>query len=194
MRARRIALLAFATLALAPVARAQEPYVGEIKLVPYNFCPNGWMEADGRLLPISENEALFFLYGTTFGGDAEQVFALPDLRGRVPIGIGTLPGGSTRALGQAGGVEAVTLTQSPLPAHTHPAGATTSLATVVSPGTSLQAAKNRTPVYRSGSGADVALAPEAVGPAGGSQPHENMAPYTTLRFCVSLFGVFPSQP
>jgi microcystin-dependent protein len=187
-------LLTFATLALASLARAEEPYVGEVKLLPYGFCPNGWLEAAGDLLPIAEYETLFFLYGTTFGGDGQETFALPDLRGRVPLGTGTRPAGSTRVLGETGGVESVTLTSGQMPMHAHQAGATTQLATVVSPGTSLQAAKNRTPLYRSGSGADVAFAPEAVGPAGGSQPHENMAPYTAMRFCVSLFGVFPSQP
>lgn len=193
MRVRRTVILAFATLALASVARAQ-PHIGEIKLLPYTFCPDGWMEAAGQLLPIADNEALFTLYGATFGGDGEQTFALPDLRGRVPLGTGTRPAGSTRVLGETGGVETVTLTPSQMPSHVHQAGATTQLADVLSPGTSLQAAKNRTPIYRSGSGADVAFAPEAVGPAGGSQPHENLAPYTTLRFCVSLFGVFPSRP
>jgi microcystin-dependent protein len=177
----------------AEEARAFEPYVGEVRLLAFNFCPNGWLEANGALLPISENEILFQLYGTTWGGDGETTFALPDLRGRTPIAVGQGPGLSSRQIGEAGGAETATLEQSQLPAHTHVAAATTDPASAVLPTGRLPSARSRTPIYRSGSPADAARAAAAVGTTGGGQPHENMAPFATLRWCVSLFGVFP-QP
>jgi microcystin-dependent protein len=188
-----IATAAVAWTLLVSAPALAQPNVGEIKLLPYNICPNGWLEANGALLPIAENDVLFVLYGTTYGGDGQETFALPDLRGRTPIGVGTGPGLSPRAHGESGGVEEVMLTASQLPLHTHAANASSSLANALSPEGALPASKSRTPLYRSGDAADIQRYPGSLDVAGGSQPHPNLPPYTTLRWCVSLFGVFPSQ-
>jgi len=185
------AIAAFA--ATAGSAHADQPYVGEVRLLAFNFCPVGWLPADGSLLSIAENDVLFSLYGTTFGGDGESTFALPDLRGRVPIATGTGPGLSTRLLGEQAGSEQVTLTTQQLPAHTHAAGASSQSANATNPGGKLLAAKSRTATYRTGSAANTPGAADAIAVAGGSQPHENMPPFTTLSWCVSLFGVYPNQ-
>ncbi|RIL06122.1 MAG: phage tail protein [Proteobacteria bacterium] len=196
---RRAALVA-CTLALAALLRAgaarAEPHIGELRLLPYGYCPNGWLEANGALLAISEHEALFTLYGTTFGGDGETSFALPDLRGRVPLARGTGGGLTPRALGDSGGDEEVTLALAQLPAHAHAAGASGESPNATSPAGTLAARKSRTPNYR------ITLDPPAVtpraadaaGPAGGGAPAPNLPPYTVLRWCVSLFGIYPQSP
>jgi microcystin-dependent protein len=169
-----------------------QPYIGEIRIFAGNFAPAGWMFCEGQLLPISENDALFTLIGTTYGGDGQETFGLPDLRGRVPIHTGQGPGISTnRILGEQGGVESVTLTTNQIPAHTHPLMASEAGATANTPQGNLtgEATKRfyRTP------GVLVNLAPGALSPSGGSQPHENTQPFLCVNFIISLFGIFPTQ-
>ena len=158
-----------------------------------NFAPAGWAFCDGQLLPISENETLFNLIGTTYGGDGQSTFALPDLRGRVPIHQGTGVGLTPRTLAQLGGVEGVTLTASEIPSHNHPlvAAATAAQATA-SPTGSLPAIAS-TPLYSAPISGTLAMDPTAVGSSGGSQPHNNVAPFLCVSFIISLFGIFPSQ-
>lgn len=161
------------------------PYLGEIRLFAGNFAPQGWAFCDGQLLAISEHDALFQLIGTTYGGDGESTFALPDLRGRLPIHRGV---GFT--IGQSGGTEDVTITTNQVPAHGHPLRAADLASSETSPGNNLTAEPTKR-IY--GSPASVsAMAPGAIGPRGGSQPHDNMQPFLSLSFILSLFGVFPS--
>src|SRR5690242_11731261 len=165
-----------------------QPYLGEIRMFAGNFAPAGWMFCEGQLLPISEYETLFNLIGTTYGGDGQSTFALPDLRGRVPLHFGN---GFT--LAETGGVETVTLTASQIPAHSHPLLTSTSVATTADPtGNVLALAPLATTLPY---GVDAPLTPlssTAVGPVGGSQPHENFQPYLCVDFIISLFGIFPS--
>ena len=170
-----------------------QPYVGEIRMFGGNFNPNGWMLCQGQLLPISEFETLFNLIGTTYGGDGQSTFALPDLQGRLPIHQGTNPkGGSTYVLAQNGGVEQVTLTVQQIPSHSHPFLATTDIANQGSPNNTLCAQPSVSKLYFAAAGSAV-MAANAVGPAGGSQPHDNFQPYLCINFIISLFGVFPHQ-
>lgn len=164
-----------------------QPYVGEIRMFAGNFAPAGWMFCEGQLLPISENETLFNLIGTTYGGDGQSTFGLPDLRGRLPMHMG-----NGFILAETGGVEEVTLTVNQIPSHSHPllgsnnqaasfaplnqVGGITQLATV-------------TPYTADNPG--LALAPTAVSTVGGSQPHTNFQPYLCVDFIISLFGIFP---
>jgi microcystin-dependent protein len=164
-----------------------QPFVGEIRMFAGNFAPAGWAFCAGQTLPISENEVLFQLIGTTYGGDGQSTFNLPDLQGRLPIHMGN---GFIQA--ETGGAEEITLTVNQIPAHSHPLIATTAVGTAASPQGSVLAASGSSNVYRPGPGAG-ALAPEAVGSAGGSQPHSNLQPYLGLNFIISLFGIFPSQ-
>jgi microcystin-dependent protein len=162
------------------------PYVGEIRLFAGNFAPQGWAFCSGQLLAISQNDVLFQLIGTTYGGDGQQTFALPDLRGRVPVHQG-----SGFVIGQMAGSETITLTQNQIPGHTHVPRANTAAASVTAPGGAVLAA---TSVNSYGPGpATVDMAAQAIAPAGGSQPHENMAPTLALSYIISLFGIFPSQ-
>jgi microcystin-dependent protein len=164
-----------------------QPYVGEIRMFGGNFAPAGWMFCDGQLLPISENETLFNLIGTTYGGDGESTFALPDLRGRLPIHQG-----SGFVLAETGGAEEITLTVNQIASHTHPLLASTS------PGISSNAQNNdicSSPsllLYIEGQSPDTNLSPSVVGPVGGSQPHTNFQPYLCVDFIISMFGIFPS--
>ena len=166
-------------------------YVGEIRLFGGNFAPAGWYFCDGSLIPITENETLFQLIGTTYGGDGEATFALPDLRGRVPVHQGTGAGLSTYVLGERAGVESVTLTAQQIPAHTHPLLLSTAPGTADSPQGNLPATPPAMRHYAEDS-ASVSLAPTALAGAGGSQPHDNMQPYLGLNFIISAYGVFPS--
>jgi microcystin-dependent protein len=194
---RRIcAAIAIATLVVgaAPRAEAQDRYVGQLMLVGFGFCPVGWVEANGALLPISEYDVLFTLVGTTYGGDGETTFATPDLRGRVPIGEGAGPGLTGRVLGERGGQESVTLTVPQMPVHTHTHAASTLEANTPNPAAALPARKLRTPLYRGGSPPNTSFDQAAITPAGGSQPHENMPPFTTLRWCISTSGIYPQHP
>lgn len=158
-----------------------------------NFAPAGWAFCDGSVLPISEFETLFMLIGTTYGGDGESTFALPDLRGRVPVHQGQGAGLSPRAIGQMGGVEQVTLAPSQMPSHNHVLNATATAATASSGvAGSLTGKAATTSLYGSTPGGQP-LAAQALAASGGSQPHNNMAPYVAMSFIISLFGIFPSQ-
>jgi microcystin-dependent protein len=165
-----------------------QPYVGEIRMFAGNFAPAGWMFCEGQLLPISEYETLFNLIGTTYGGDGQSTFALPDLRGRLPIHQGN---GFT--LAETGGSETITLTVSQIPAHTHPYLATTNFAGTNSPAGEVAAALNvaGNELYIPAAGT-TPMSPAAIGSTGGSQPHDNFQPYLCIDFIISLFGVFPS--
>jgi microcystin-dependent protein len=164
-----------------------QPYVGEIRMFGGNFAPAGWMFCEGQLLPISENEVLFQLIGTTYGGDGQSTFALPDLRGRVPIHTGA---GFT--LAQTGGVETVTLTTSQLPAHAHGFLATTSASNDANPANNLVSQASAFSPYINVA-PSLAMATQAIAPTGGNQPHNNFQPYLCIDFIISLFGIFPSQ-
>lgn len=177
-----------------------QPYVGEIRMFAGNFNPNGWMFCEGQLLPISENETLFQLIGTTYGGDGESTFALPDLRGRIPLHFGTGPDGVTYQQAEAAGVEEVTLSTQQIPVHTHPhfcssGGGTNSsnpaagVATTadISQYNDLTVAPNTAP------NAQLGAAPGFLSDiTGGSQPHENRMPFLCINYIISLFGIFPS--
>jgi microcystin-dependent protein len=166
-----------------------QPYFGEIRIFAGNFAPAGWMFCEGQLLPISEYETLFNLIGTTYGGDGQSTFALPDLRGRVPLHFGN---GFT--LAETGGVETVTLTSAQIPAHTHPLLATTNAANASAPVGKLAAITQASTVTPYGAdGPIVSMNPSSVGVSGGSQPHNNLQPFLCLDFIISLFGIIPSQ-
>jgi microcystin-dependent protein len=165
-----------------------QPYVGEIRMFAGNFAPAGWMFCEGQLLPISENETLFQLIGTTYGGDGESTFALPDLRGRIP-----LHQGNGLTLAETGGAEEITLTVSQITAHSHPLLATGNFGDKTSPQGNVAAAASVVNV--SGYGSDQPLtpvSPASVSQVGGSQPHTNFQPYLCVDFIISLFGIFPS--
>jgi microcystin-dependent protein len=164
-----------------------QPYVGEIRMFAGNFAPAGWMFCEGQLLPISENDTLFNLIGTTYGGDGESTFALPDLRGRLPLH----QGGST-VLAETGGAETVTLTAAQIPQHSHAFVAVGgAVGSQTSPAGSLPAQSyNVTPYINDAPTAS--FAGGAVGTTGGSQPHDNFQPYLCVEFIISLFGIFPS--
>ena len=169
-------------------------YVGEIRMFAGNFEPAGWAFCDGRLVPISENDTLFIVIGTTYGGDGQETFALPNLQSRIPIHQGTGPDGTTYQLGEMAGVESVTLTTQQIPNHTHPHGCSTGAGANTSDPTNAIASKADLSQYSS-SAPDSQLGTPALNSdiAGGSQPHENLMPYLTINFIISLFGIFP-QP
>lgn len=166
-----------------------QPYVGEIRMFAGNFAPAGWMFCEGQLLPISENETLFQLIGTTYGGDGQSTFALPDLRGRIPIHQG-----NGFILAETGGAEEITLTVNQIPAHSHPALATTNAAADTTPNNAsvLASASLATTTPYGQDAPFTNLAPTSIGPVGGSQPHTNFQPYLCVDFIISLFGLFPS--
>ena len=156
-----------------------------------NFAPAGWMFCDGNLLPISEYETLFNLIGTTYGGDGQNTFALPDLRGRLPIHQGTGSGLSTYTLAQTLGVEAVTLTVNQIPAHTHPMLASNAIANSPNPGNSLLALSSQVSMFFVDP-PNANMSVNAVTQAGGNQPHDNTMPFLCVSFIISLFGIFPT--
>lgn len=173
--------LTLATLSAGTAAQAIEPFIGEIRTFGFNFCPRGWAAADGQLLSISENSALFSLFGTYYGGDGRTTFGLPDLRGRSVMHHGQGPGLSPRTIGARGGQETVTLTQSEMPSHAHDvliAGANQN-----GGGTGIELREN----------ADISMASGGTGNAGGGQPHNNMPPFLVMNTCVALVGLYPSR-
>jgi microcystin-dependent protein len=163
-----------------------QPYVGEIRMFAGNFAPAGWMFCEGQLLPISEYETLFQLIGTTYGGDGESTFALPDLRGRLPVHQG-----NGFILAETGGTEEITLTVSQIPAHSHPFLASSNNAMSTSPQYAVLAATRSMEVYTS-EAPNLNMAAVSVVNTGGSQPHNNFQPYLCVDFIISLFGIFPS--
>ena len=164
-----------------------QPYVGEIRMFAGNFAPAGWMFCEGQLLPISEYETLFQLIGTTYGGDGESTFALPDLRGRLPMHQG-----NGFILAETGGVEEVTLTTNQIAAHSHPLVASTQTGTDKSPaGRVTDQTSGGVQIYIE-EAVDQPMAANAIQPQGGSQPHTNFQPYLCVDFIISLFGIFPS--
>lgn len=162
------------------------PYVGEVRMFAGNFAPAGWMFCDGSLLPISENETLFQLIGTTYGGDGQSTFALPDLRGRLPVHQG-----NGFVLAETGGVEEVTLTVNQIPAHTHAMLASTNVSQDTSPSGKVLGQSGSALLYIQDT-TDSNMSPQAVTSVGGSQSHTNFQPYLCVSFIISLFGIFPS--
>jgi microcystin-dependent protein len=168
-----------------------EPFISEIRIMSFGFAPKGWALADGQLLPIQQNQALFSLLGTTFGGDGRTNFALPDLRGRTPIHIG-----NGHTLGERAGEQTNTLTVSGMPPHNHLATAISTADTgnnVVNPSSQFFASSTPATLYNSSGASLTTLAANTVAAVGGSQPHQNMQPYLTISFCIALSGIFPSQ-
>lgn len=163
-----------------------QPYVGEIRMFAGNFAPAGWMFCEGQLLPISENETLFQLIGTTYGGDGESTFALPDLRGRLP-----LHQGNGFILAETGGAEEITLTVSQIPAHGHAFLASTGPGSSNTPQSNVTGEQATINLYIDDA-PNANLAPTAMSAVGGSQPHTNFQPYLCVDFIISLFGIFPS--
>jgi microcystin-dependent protein len=164
-----------------------QPYVGEIRMFAGNFAPAGWMFCEGQLLPISENDVLFQLIGTTYGGDGQETFALPDLRGRLPMHQG-----NGFILAETGGAEEITLTTQQLPVHTHPLLGATGNGAQANPANNFLASSTIVQLYGTDT-PDTAMAASSISPVGGSQPHTNFQPYLCVDFIISLFGIFPSQ-
>ena len=169
-----------------------QPYVGEIRIFAGNFAPAGWMFCEGQLLPISEFDTLFNLIGTTYGGDGQNTFALPDLRGRVPVHQGN-NGGTVFTLAQNGGAEIITLTLNQIPNHTHSPNASTSSSSDNPAGNFWGKSNTGKPYVNSAGGVPAAMNAASVLAAGGSQPHNNFQPYLCLDYIISMFGIFPSQ-
>jgi microcystin-dependent protein len=173
-----------------------DPFVAEIRIFGFNFAPKGWAFCNGQLLPLSQNTALFSLLGTTYGGDGKSNFALPNMQGNAPMHPGQGPGLSLHDLGETGGSQTVTLLQSEMPSHTHTffANAVVGDTNAPSPNVSLTRSHNATAYQTTTNQSLVQFASNAISPAGGSQPHNNMMPYLTLNFCIALQGVFPPRP
>lgn len=170
------------------------PYIGEIRMFAGSFAPVGWAFCDGQVVPISENDALFTVLGTTYGGDGQETFALPDLRGRSPLHTGTSARWGTRyEPGERGGVESVTLSTQQIPRHAHRPQAAVAAATGTSPAGAVWAASTTAAFVPSTGPQSTALAADAVGAAGGSQPHENRHPVLAVSFIISLYGDFPQE-
>ena len=172
-----------------------DPFVAEIRIFPFNFAPTGWAWCDGQLLPLSQNTALFSLLGTFYGGDGESSFALPDLQGRAPMHPGQGPGLSLHDLGETGGSETVTLLESEIPSHSHSLRANPQLGDSPSPAPNAVLARPGTlNAFQTTTNSNLApMAPQALPPAGGDQPHNNMQPYLTFYFCIALQGAFPPR-
>jgi microcystin-dependent protein len=170
-----------------------DPFVAEIRIFPFNFAPTGWAWCDGQLLPLSQNTALFSLLGTTYGGNGKSNFALPDLAGRAPMHPGQGPGLSLHDLGETGGSETVTLLESEIPAHAHGLMSNAAVANRSTPaGNSIARVAGAAP-YSASPSPSAQLAPDALAPAGGDQPHNNLQPYLTFYFAIALQGVFPPR-
>jgi microcystin-dependent protein len=172
-----------------------DPFVAEIRIFPFNFAPKGWAWCDGQLLPLSQNTALFSLLGTTYGGDGKSNFALPDLQGRAPMHPGQGPGLSLHDLGETGGSDTVSLLESEIPSHSHTVGAqTVPLSAVAVPtGATFTRPASGNLFFTPGSPTVVNMNDNALAPAGGDQPHNNLQPYLTFYFCIALQGVYPPR-
>lgn len=169
-----------------------DPFVAEIRIFPFNFAPRGWAFCNGQILPLSQNTALFSLLGTTYGGNGQSTFALPNMQGNAPMHPGQGPGLSLYDLGQTGGSETVSLLVSEIPSHSHGVSASAGDGTDQSPNNEKLATGIGIGQYAV-PGALTQLSPNALAPTGGGQPHNNMMPYLTLNFCISLQGVFPPR-
>lgn len=177
-----------------------EPFLGQISLFPYSFPPKGWADCVGQLMPISQNTALFSLLGINYGGNGTTVFGLPDLQGRVAVGMGQLPGGGDYVQGDIGGNESVTIDSTTMPAHGHALNATQDAGTVNTPAGNVLATVfvgdlsggNQGNVYNPET-PDSTLEPASITQAGGTQPHSNLQPSLVLRYCIALTGVFPQR-
>lgn len=175
-------------------AQASEPFLGQIAFVPYNFVPKNWAACNGQLLSISQNQALFSLLGTQYGGNGTTNFALPDMRGRMLVHEGQAPGGpTTYTMGQTGGAESVTLLVTQMPAHSHTVNAVTAEGNQNTPTNTLPADTKTLDKEYSDANANTTMKSTMLNPAGGNQPHENRPPFLTLKCIISLQGVFPSQ-
>jgi microcystin-dependent protein len=163
-----------------------EPFLGEIKIISWNFAPKGWAFCDGQLLPINQNQALFAVFGTTYGGNGQETFGLPNLQGRTPLHVG-----NGFVLGQAAGEQAVTLNVSQIPQHTHVTVASSAQATLSGASGNLWCAHSTDNPYSTTAGS--AMAPSTISLIGGNQAHDNMSPYLVLNFIVALQGIFPTQ-
>ena len=168
-----------------------QPYVGEIRMFAGNFAPTGWAMCNGQPLPISGNETLFQLIGTTYGGDGQNTFNLPNLQSRIPLHMGTGPDGVNYPLAQAAGTESVTLTTQQIPVHTHALLGSTGAATAGNPSGQVLAQSAQTAYMIEATGA-LAMNASSISPVGGSQPHENCQPFLCINYIISLFGLFPS--
>lgn len=171
-----------------------EPFIGQIAVVAFNYAPQGWAKCEGQLLPIAQNQALFALLGTTYGGDGVTTFALPDLRGRVPMGDGNGPGLTPRVLGEKSGSETNTLTIAQMPMHNHTVNASTVDGDQNLPTGSIPANTKALDKEYTASAANTTMSPSMIGVSGGSQPVNNIQPYTTLTYIIALQGVWPTRP
>ena len=173
-----------------------QPYIGEIRMFGFSFPPNGWADCDGQVMPISENDALFTLIGTTYGGDGQETFGLPNLQSRTPIHMGQGPGISNNyQLAEALGVEQVTVSTQQIPNHAHLAVGSTAGGGSSNPTGNIWSANSNTAAVQFTVPANIngTMNNQTIQPTGGSQPHDNMPPYLCIRFCISLFGIFPHQ-
>jgi microcystin-dependent protein len=171
-----------------------DPFVAEIRIFPFGFAPKGWAFCDGQILPISQNTALFSLLGTTYGGDGKSTFALPNMQGNSPMHPGQGPGLSLHDLGETGGSQTVTLLESEIPSHSHSLNAVGGFNGTNNDPTNQAPAKGDAGLLPyTASGQSLMMAFQAIAPAGGDQPHNNMMPYLTLSFCIALQGVFPPR-
>lgn len=171
-----------------------DPFVAEIRMFGCNFAPTGWAQCNGQLLPLSQNTALFSLLGTTYGGNGQSTFALPNLQGSVPVNSGQGPGLSDYFLGQSGGSETVTLLSTEMPNHPHAMMASSQPGEDATPTAEALARSVNASLYQPTTNANVVpLSGQAVAPAGSSQPHNNMMPYLVINFCIALQGIFPPR-
>jgi microcystin-dependent protein len=195
MLTRTLATLTLAASCLPlPAAAQSEPFIGQIMCAGFNFTPRGWARLDGQLLPISSNQALFSLLGTTYGGDGRTTFGLPDMRGRFLAHNGAGPGLTPRTIGESGGAETHTLTPNQMPAHDHQVAprANTSKGTELEPTGNVMAAPDRVPLFAPAPG-DTAMAATATSPAGANQPVPQMPPFVTVNCFIATVGIFPSR-
>ena len=170
-----------------------EPFVGEVRMFAGNFAPRGWAFCDGQLLAVSQNDALFSLLGTTYGGNGQTTFGLPDLRGRLPVHAGNGPGLSPRSLGARGGAEQSTLTINQLPPHSHPMSASSANATDNAPSSAMTLAKGPGSDHYVDQPPNINMANDSIDNIGGNRSHSNMMPFTCINFIIALFGIYPSR-